>query len=271
MMDLRGRRYLVTGLLNHNSIAWDAARQLLENGGDVILTSTSRTMRVTKRYAAMLPRVPEVIELEARTESDYEAVADYVSTKWTALDGVLHSIAFAQDSVLNRSFLAPDPSAVLDGFLVSSVSLQLLVARLLPLLSKSQFGGSVVGLTIDTSRALPGYGWMGVYKAALRSIAEYLAIECGRHSVRVNLVAAGPLETASALGVNQIEAIKDYYRRAAPLGWDPRQTDAVTGALLFLLSDFSRNTTGHVLHCDGGAHAVVGEVGQFSTGEAYSE
>jgi meromycolic acid enoyl-[acyl-carrier-protein] reductase len=260
MLTMQGRRYLITGVLNSSSIAWSVSEKLQNLGCEIILTSTRRTRRITERYAARLPIMPDIVTLDAQNHEDYALVEEYVDSKWGYVDGVLHSIAYLSESALNGDFLAADSDAVIEGFLISSVSLQLLVANLYSMLARSPHGASVVALTIDTNRVLPGYGWMGVFKAALEAIGRYLAAECGQDDIRVNLVAAGPIATAAALGVNRIGPIISYYEGAAVLGWDSNNADPISDAVTFLFSDLSRHISGEILHCDGGAHAITGEV-----------
>jgi meromycolic acid enoyl-[acyl-carrier-protein] reductase len=260
MLTMEGRRYLITGVLNSSSIAWSVSEKLQNLGCEILLTSTRSTRNMTERYAARLPIMPDIVTLDAQTREDYALIEEYIDGKWGYLDGVLHSIAYLSESALNGDFLTADSDAVTEGFLISSVSLQLLVANLYQLLARSPHGASVVALTTDTRRVLPGYGWMGVFKAALEAIGRYLAAECGRDDIRVNLVAGGPVATAAALSVNRIGSIISYYEQAAVLGWDATKADPISDAVTFLFSDLSRHISGEILHCDGGAHAVVGEV-----------
>ena len=88
-MLLDGKRILVTGVLNDQSIAYSVARRAQEEGAEVILTSFGRVMRLTERTARRLPVTPEVVELDVQNDDDLEALAGRVGGK---LDGVLHSI-----------------------------------------------------------------------------------------------------------------------------------------------------------------------------------
>jgi enoyl ACP reductase len=270
MLTMQGRRYLITGVLNSSSIAWSVSEKLQNLGSEVILTSTRRTRRITERYAARLPAMPDIITLDAQNPDDYASANEYIDSKWGYLDGVLHSIAYLSESALNGNFLTSDIDAVTEGFLISSVSLQLLVANLYRLLARSPHGASVVALTIDSERVLPGYGWMGVFKAALDTIGRYLAAECGQDNIRINLVAGGPVATAAALGVNRIGPIISYYEQAAVLGWDAKNADPISDAVTFLFSDLSRRISGEILHCDGGAHAIIGGVASTADGSLKS-
>ncbi|MFI7241563.1 enoyl-ACP reductase FabI [Streptomyces qinglanensis] len=260
--DLTGRHYLVTGVTNQESIAWHVAAALQRAGAEVVLSSFGRTARIARKAAARLPCEPDVLELDVTDEDDFARLAEELRGRWGALDGVLHSVAYAPADAVSGAFLETPAAGALRGFQVSAYSLQRLAAALAPLLTASEHGGSIVGVTVDSSRALPGYDWMGVFKSTLEAVARYLALHLGPHGVRVNLVAAGPLETLSAQGIGSFEALAEHYERWAPLGWDRTDPGQVVGAVLFLLSDLAAHTTGQILHADGGLHAVAGGIGE---------
>ncbi|MFF7361891.1 enoyl-ACP reductase FabI [Streptomyces sp. NPDC008125] len=259
--DFTGRRYLVTGVTNQESIAWHVAAGLQRQGAEIVLSSFGRAARITRKAALRLPSPPDVIELDVTDESAYATVAQELTDRWGRLDGVLHSIAYAPADAVSGAFLGTPAASALAGFQVSAYSLQRLTAALTPLLTAGGRGGSVVGITVDSARALPGYDWMGVFKASLEAVARYLALHLGPDGVRVNLVASGPLETLSAKGVGSFDALADHYESWAPLGWDRSDPGQVVGAVLFLLSDLAGRTTGQVLHADGGLHAVSAGIG----------
>ncbi|MZD04078.1 enoyl-ACP reductase FabI [Streptomyces sp. SID5785] len=260
--DLRGRRYLVTGVTNVDSIAWHVAAALQRQGADLVLSSFGRAARIARKAAARLPEPADVIELDITDEDDVADAVRELERRWGTLDGVLHSIAHAPPDAVGGHFLDTPADSAAKGFQVSAYSLQRLAAGLAPLLARSEHGGSVVGITVDSTRTLPGYDWMGVFKASLDAVARYLALYLGPRGIRVNLIASGPLETLSAQGVGTFEALAEHYERWAPLGWDRTRHDQVVGSVLFLLSDLSACTTGQVLHADGGVHAIAGGIGE---------
>jgi enoyl-[acyl-carrier protein] reductase I len=95
-----------------------------------------------------------------------------------------------------------------------------------------------------------------VAKAALESVARYLARDLGPEGVRVNLVSAGPLGTVAAQGIPGFEQLADLWRRQAPLGWDVSDPVPVARTICWLLSDYSQAISGEIVHVDGGFHAV---------------
>ena len=141
---------------------------------------------------------------------------------------------------------------------VSTYSLAGLTRAMLPLLEVAgrDGGASVVGLDFDGSRAWPVYDWMGVAKAGLESLTRYLAKELGPRGIRVNLVASGPVRTVAAKSIPGFAAFEDAWGDRAPLGWDVHDATPAANAAVALLSDLLSSTTGHVLHVDGGVHAL---------------
>ena len=113
-----------------------------------------------------------------------------------------------------------------------------------------------MALDFDASVAWPVYDWMGVAKSALESVARYLARDLGSRGIRVNLVAAGPLETLAAGGIPGFEELAANWSTVAPLAWDTGDAGPVADAVRFLLSDLARGVTAEILHVDGGYHAI---------------
>lgn len=255
---LNGKRLLITGVVTKDSIAFHVARRAQEQGAEVLLTGFGRTRRMTERAAARLPVTAEVVELDVTSADDLAAIGGEVEQRLGGLDGVLHAVAFAPGDALGGHFLDAPVSSTLTAFQISAVSLRDLAVALRPQLAAAPGGGAVVGLDFDGTVAWPHYDWMGVAKAGLEAVTRYLARDLGPDGIRVNLVASGPIETLAASGIDGFDTLARTWEQAAPLGWDTRDPEPVADAACFLLSDFGRAVSGHVLHADGGAHAVRG-------------
>jgi enoyl-[acyl-carrier protein] reductase I len=254
---LEGKRLVITGVMTRDSIAYAVASLAQQAGAEVVLTGFGRARRLTERAAKRLPEPADVLELDVNSPSDLAALHDDLASRWGAVDGVLHAIAFAPGDAIGGQFLDTPVESALTAFQTSAYSLKALTAALAPLFSER---ASVVGLDFDASVAWPSYDWMGVSKAALESVARYLARDLGPRGARVNLVAAGPLRTAAASGIDGFLDLATGWQRGAPLGWDPDDATPVAQAVCFLLSDWSQAITGEILHVDGGFHAM-GAVG----------
>jgi enoyl-[acyl-carrier protein] reductase I len=254
---LAGKRILVTGVVNRRSIAFSIAERAQRQGAEVLLTSFGRIRRMTERAAARLPEPPEVLELDVNDDAHLVALREQLGERWGRVDGAVHAIAFAPADALGGDFMATPRASAAAAFETSAYSLKALAESLAPLMGGEEgAGGSLVGLDFDATVAWPAYDWMGVSKAALESVGRYLARDLGPRGVRVNLIAAGPIRTAAASGIEGFEELCAGWPAQAPLGWDAEDPAPVADAALFLLSDLSRGTTGEILHVDGGVHAI---------------
>jgi enoyl ACP reductase len=251
---LAGKKLLITGVINRESIAFEVARQAQEAGAEVVLTGFGRARRMTERAAQRLPQPPDVLELDVNEPAHLEALAADLAQRWGRVDGILHAVAFAPEDALGGRFLDTPPESATVAFQTSAFSLKALTVALADLFPGE--GASVVGMDFDAQVAWPVYDWMGVAKAALEAVARYLARDLGPRGVRVNLVSAGPLGTLAARGIPGFGDLASAWQRQAPLGWDVEDPAPVAAAVLFLLSDMARAITGEILHVDGGFHAM---------------
>jgi enoyl ACP reductase len=255
-MLLEGKKLLVTGVLNDDSIAFGVAKLAQEQGAEIVLTSFARAMSLTRRTARRLSPEPDVVELDVTNAEHLEALTADLTSRWGRLDGVLHAVAFAPGRALGGNFLNTEWDDVALTVHTSTYSLKALAVATLPLMQAAG-GGAIVGLDFDATQAWPAYDWMGVAKAALESTARYLARDLGQHGIRVNLVSAGPLRSVAARGIPGFDTMESAWAGRSPLGWDTRNTEPVARACVALLSDWFPATTGEIVHVDGGFHAIA--------------
>lgn len=257
---LEGKRILVTGVLTDASLAFAVARSAQQEGAEVVLSGAGRGLSLTRRTARKLPVEADVLEIDVTQPEQLAEAAITLSTGWDRMDGMLHAIGYAPPECLGGDIFQADWDQVQVALHVSAYSLKALVETFRPLLtaagSDGRPGASVVALDFDASVAWPAYDWMGVSKAALESLARYLARDLGDDRIRVNLVAAGPVKTMAAKSIPGFNAFEDTWSERAPLGWDVLDADVVARACTALFSDLLPKTTGEILHVDGGLHAV---------------
>ncbi|MEM7340432.1 MAG: enoyl-ACP reductase FabI [Actinomycetota bacterium] len=253
MAILQGKNLLITGVLTDDSLAFGVAQRAQREGATVALTGFGRGMRLTQRTAKKLDEMPEVYELDINDPEHCAALRDTLSENWGRVDGALHAIGFAPETCLGDDFWAPDWNDVSVAVQTSAYSLRALADVVTPLMTD---GGSLVGLTFDATVSWPAYNWMGVAKAAMESLNRYLARELGPQGIRSNLVAAGPMKTIAAKSIPGFAAFEDEWVKRAPLGWDVTNAEGVSKACVALLSDWFDQTTGSIIHVDGGYHSI---------------
>jgi enoyl-[acyl-carrier protein] reductase I len=252
---LDGKRLLITGVLTESSIAFGVAKLAQEQGASVLLSGFGRGLSITTRIAGRLPRPAEVVELDVTDTRHLDGLAETLDETLGGCDGVLHAIGYAPESALGGNFMSTTWDDVATAVHVSTYSFAALARAALPAM-QSAGGGAIVGLDFDATVAWPAYDWMGVAKAGLESCSRYLARELGKHKVRVNLVAAGPLRTMAAKSIPGFETYEGIWAERAPLGWDVNDTEPAAKACVALLSDWFPATSGEIVHVDGGVHAV---------------
>lgn len=250
---LEGKNILVTGVLTEGSIAFDVARLSQEQGAKVVLTGMGRTLKVTEAMGRRLPVEAKVVELDVTNADHLAALADAVREHVPHLDGVVHSIGFAPQTVMGGNFMTGQWEDVSTAIHISAYSLKALAEATVPLMPH---GGSIVGLTFDGRVAWPVYDWMGVAKSAFESISRYLARDLGPQGIRCNLVSAGPLKTTAAKHIPGFDQMESKWSERSPLGWDSEDTEPAAKAVTALLSDWFPATTGEMIHVDGGVHAM---------------
>ncbi|WP_062134244.1 enoyl-ACP reductase FabI [Demequina aestuarii] len=250
---LDGKNILVTGVLTEGSIAFEVARLCQDQGATVVLTGMGRTLKITQAMGRRLPVAAPVVELDVTNPDHLAALADQVREHVLHLDGVVHSIGFAPQSVMGGNFMSGEWEDVATAMHISAYSLKALAQAALPLMTQ---GGAIVGLTFDGRFAWPVYDWMGVAKASFEAVSRYLARDLGPQGIRCNLVSAGPIKTTAARHIPGFDQMESVWAERAPLGWDSEATAPTARAVTALLSDWFPATTGEMIHVDGGVHAM---------------
>ncbi|HAM43402.1 MAG TPA: enoyl-[acyl-carrier-protein] reductase FabI [Propionibacteriaceae bacterium] len=251
---LNGKNILVAGVTMNTSIGYRVAEIAQAEGATVVVSNFGRAMSLTSRVLKRLDPEPPLLELDVTDPEHLATLSDRLGEHFDHLDGVVHSIAFANpETALGGKFLSTPFSDVSTSVQVSAYSLVSLVMAVKPLLAPNS---SVVGLTFDGRVAWPAYDWMGVSKAALESTSRYLARYLGPDGVRCNLVSAGPLDTIAKKAIPGAETFNSIWADRAPLGWDPTDSEPTARAVVALLSDWFSATTGEMIHVDGGLHST---------------
>jgi enoyl-[acyl-carrier protein] reductase I len=250
---LDGKRGLIVGIANENSIAWGCAKAFRAFGAELAVTYLNDK---AKKYVEPLAReleAPIVMPLDVRTAGQMEAVFERVANDWGNLDFVVHSIAFSPKDALQGRVV--DVSC--DGFLTTmevSCWTFIRMAHLAePLMRK---GGTLFTMTYYGSQmVVKNYNIMGVAKAALESAVRYLAAELGPKGIRVHAISPGPLATRAASGIPEFDTLLDKAKAKAPAR-SLVSVDDVGVATAFLAHDAARLITGETLYVDAGYHII---------------
>jgi enoyl-[acyl-carrier protein] reductase I len=250
---LDGKKALVFGVANKDSIAWGIARVLHEHGATIGFSSIADLLE--RRVRPLAESIGSTFVEPCDVQSDEQIAA--VFEKWQAAHGeidiLVHALAFAGRDQLTGSFL----NLTREGFRMTlDISAYSLVALVKAAQDLLHAGSSVITMTYYASeKVFPNYNVMGVAKAALEACVRYLAVDLGPRGVRVNAISAGPVRTLAATGVSGFKDMYRQFKDIAPLRQNITQED-VGKTAVWLASDLSSNVTGEVVFVDGGVNVL---------------
>jgi enoyl-[acyl-carrier protein] reductase I len=249
-LGLQGRTVLVSGVANRKSVAWHVHQGLVEAGARPVHVVRDEA---TRAATAKLLDGFEVHTCDVERQGEIDALAAALEGDDVRLDGLVHSIAFADYSRGVQPFHATERADFLQALDISCFSL---VALARALQDRLEPGASVVTLSIShTHLAAESYGYMAPIKAALDSAVVFLAKSFAGHAdgagVRFNAVKAGPLKTSSSAGIPGY--LDNYlYAEQATLRHAALRTEEVAATALFLLSPRSSGINAQGLVVDAG-------------------
>mgnify|MGYP000957076197 CR=1 FL=1 len=249
MFSLTGKKILVVGIANRDSIAWGCAKAFRAQGAEVAVTWLNEKAETFVRPLAEELGAEIAMPLDVAKPGQLDALFGTIAERWGRLDTLLHSIAFAPKADLHGRVV--DCSA--EGFTLAmdiSVHSFLRMIRLAePLM---QDGGCCLSVSFfGASRVVRHYNMMGPVKAALESATRYAAAELGEKGIRVHALSPGPLATRAASGIDHFDELLDAAASRAPTHQLASIKD-VGAMAAFLASDAARNLTGGVHDIDGG-------------------
>jgi enoyl-[acyl-carrier protein] reductase I len=250
----QGKKFLIVGVANDKSIAWGISEALHKAGAELAFTYVNEMIEKRVRPLAQSLGCDLVLPCDVQSDSEIDSLAAALGNRWGRVDGIVHSVAFAEREDLQGRFSKTSRSGFKLALDVSTYSLIALCGRFEELLKAGQ--GSVLTLTyLGSQRVIPNYNVMGVAKAALEASVRYLAADLGNNGVRVNAVSAGPIKTLAASGIPQFKEMLAAFAGKAPLQRNVTLEDVAQTAL-FLLGPAASGVTGEVLYVDCGFNVM---------------
>jgi enoyl-[acyl-carrier protein] reductase I len=251
---MSGKRGLIMGVANQNSIAWGIASMLARHGAELAFTYQGEALG--KRVTPLAESVGSNIVLPCDVEdiASVDAVFAEIGRLWGKLDFVVHAIGFSDKNELKGRYIDNTTRAnFIRTMVISAYSFTEVAQRAVPLMTE---GGSLLTLTYGGSqRTSPNYNVMGPAKAALEASVRYLATDLGQQAIRVNAISPGTVRTLAGAGIADARTAYAFQTKNSPLG-RPVTLEEIGGAALFLLSDLGSGTTGEIVYVDGGYNII---------------
>jgi len=213
---LRGKKALVAGIANDDSIAYGCAKAFREWGADLAITYLNEKARTYVEPLAKSLEAEIFAPLNVSNPGELEAVFERIRSEWGHLDILVHSIAFAPKEDLQGGLLNCSSEGFAKAMDISCHSF-VRMARLAAALMKD--GGTLFTMTFHgAQKVVSNYNVMGPVKAALEACCRYLAYELGPQKIRVHAVSPGPLKTRASSGLKDFELLMKEAAARAPLG-----------------------------------------------------
>jgi len=252
-IDLKGKKGLVIGIANDQSIAWGCASAMHALGAEIAVTYLSSRAEPFVRPLAEQLGSPLIMPCDVEVPGELDAVFQAIRQQWGTLDFVLHAVAFAAKDDLHGRVIDCQASGFARAMDVSCHSFIRMARLAEPLM---QHGGTLLTTSYyGAQKVVDQYNLMGPVKAALEAVVRELAAELGAAGIRVHALSPGPVLTRAASGIEHFDQIMAESLQRAP------QHKLVTieqvGALAaWLATDWADGMSGNVVFVDGGRHVM---------------
>ncbi|RNC89848.1 MAG: SDR family oxidoreductase [Allomuricauda sp.] len=249
---LKGKKGIIFGALDANSIAWKTAERVHEEGGSFVLTNAPIAMRMGQINELAKKTGSEIIPADATNEEDLEnLVSKSMELMGGKLDFVLHSIGMSINVRKGRHYTDEKYDFTAKGWDVSALSFHKVMQALYKADAMNEWG-SIVALTyMAAQRTFPDYNDMADNKAYLESVARSFGYFFGKEKkVRVNTISQSPTPTTAGQGVKGFDGFINYAEKMSPLG-NATAADCADYTIS-LFSDLTKKVTMQNLFHDGG-------------------
>jgi enoyl-[acyl-carrier protein] reductase I len=253
---LRGKKGIVFGALDENSIAWRTALKIKEEGGTFTLTNAPIAMRMGKINELAKHCGAEVIPADATAEQDLKDLfSKSMEVLGGKLDFVLHSIGMSPNVRKDRDYGNLNYDWFLKTLDISGLSFHKVLQTAEKTDAMNEWGSIVALSYIAAQRTFPDYSDMAQAKAVLESIARSYGYRFGkRKKVRVNTISQSPTKTTAGSGISGFDVFYDYARMMSPLG--NASGEDCANYIVVMFSDLTRMVTMQNLMHDGGFSAT---------------
>lgn len=249
MFHLKGKKGLVVGVANDQSIAYGCAKAFVGCGAEVAVTYLNAKAEPHVRPLAESLGAPIIMPLDVEQPEQMEALFATITEKWGKLDFVLHSIAFAPMADLHGRVVDSSREGFARAMDISCHSFVRLAKFAEPLMRE---GGTLLTMSYHgADEVINNYGIMGPVKAALQATSRYLAAELGPKGVRVHAISPGPLMTRAASGIADFDQLMKVAEERSPLH-KLVSIDDIGALAAYLVSDVAKSITGGTIYVDGG-------------------
>lgn len=250
---LKGKRGLVIGIANDDSIAAGCAHAFQKAGAQLAVTYLNEKAQPFVQPVAEAVGADIFLPLDVTDDAQLDALFEHIEEQWGQLDFLLHSIAYCPQEDLHGRVTDCSREGFAQAMDISCHSFIRLAKKAEPLMKN---GGCLLTVSYYGAEKVIGhYNVMGPVKAALEASVRYLAAELGPNGIRVNALSPGPMQTRAASGIAYFDKLIDDARERAPKRCLVTLED-VGNMAVGLVSDYARNVTGNIAFVDAGYNVM---------------
>lgn len=249
---LKGKKGIIFGALDENSIAWQVAEKVYEEGGEFVLTNAPVAMRMAKINDLAEKTNAKVIPADARSEEDIESlIKQSMEHLGGGLDFILHAIGMSPNIRKKKDYGDLNYDWFLETLDISGVSFHKVMQTAEKLNALNEWGSVLALSYIAAQRTFPDYSDMAQAKAVLESIARSYGYRLAKQkNVRVNTISQSPTKTNAGTGISGFDVFYDYADKMSPLG--NATAEDCANYVVMMFSDLTRKVTMQNLMHDGG-------------------
>jgi enoyl-[acyl-carrier protein] reductase I len=250
---LEGKKGLVIGIANRESIAYGCAEAFKHYGAELAVTYLNDKARPYVEPLASELEAPLFLPLDVQVPGQLEAVFEAIKETWGRLDFALHSIAYAPTADLHGRLVDSSREGFLTAMDVSCHSFVRMASLAEPFMVDG--GALFTRRFYGAEKVIKNYELMGPVKSALESTVRYLAYELGPKDIRVHAISPGPLRTRAASGLKEFDDLLADAMSRAP-AHQLAGIEDVGIATAALATPAARLITGQTIYVDGGYHIM---------------
>jgi len=252
---LKGKKGIIFGALDENSIAWKIAERAHEEGAEFILTNAPIALRMGALNQLAENTGAEIISADATSMEDLQKLMEAAKNKFGKIDFILHSIGMSPNVRKGRAYTDLNYDFLVKTYDISAVSFHKTMQLAYQMDIMNDWGSIVALSYIAAQRTFGKYNDMAEAKALLESIARSFGYHFGKkNKVRVNTISQSPTPTTAGSGVAGFDKMLTYAEKMSPLG--NATADECADYCISLFSDLTRKVTMQNLMHDGGFSSV---------------
>lgn len=252
---LKGKKGIIFGALDENSIAWKIAERAHEEGAEFILTNAPIALRMGALNQLAQNTGADIIAADATSMEDLQKLMEAAKSKFGKIDFILHSIGMSPNVRKGRAYTDLNYDFLVKTYDISAVSFHKTMQLAYQMDIMNEWGSIVALSYIAAQRTFGKYNDMAEAKALLESIARSFGYHFGKkNKVRVNTISQSPTPTTAGSGVAGFDKMLTYAEKMSPLG--NASADECADYCISLFSDLTRKVTMQNLMHDGGFSSV---------------